>query len=141
MRPWRLAVAIVVDAGQFGIFVELVVPDDVVIRAVVDLIEGGADRIVGRVADTGLAYPKRLGVTVGRDELLTELRLSVCLLAVVLNVSGERTVAHCIGGAARKGFGVEFENEPPIDRRLCVLDKWRRWSLRVTDCRISGQES
>src|SRR5215467_5561752 len=141
MRPRRLAVAIAVDAGQFGIFVKLVVPDDVVIRAVVDLIEGGADRIAGRVADTGLPYPKRLGVAVGRDELLTELRLPVPLLAVVLNVSSERAMAHRIGSASRKGFGVEFEDEPPVDRGLCVLDKWRWRSLRVTDRRISGQKA
>ena len=117
-----------------GIVIELIVPDHIVKRAVVDLVESGADRIGVSVAGADASLLQRRLVTRSIDKLLTE-------KLIVLNVAAEGAHALAWPGAARERSGVEFEDEPPGDGMSFIYegrgdidcrDGWL-W-LRVDDC-------
>src|SRR5438876_103803 len=106
MAPRRAA--LLVAAVDRGIVIELVVPNHIVKRAVVDLVERGADRIGVGVAGAGTSLLQRRLVARGIDKLLAE-------ELIVLDVAAEGAHALALPGAARERTGVEFENEPPGD--------------------------
>src|ERR1043166_9623646 len=125
MRPGRLAERRALAGRDVGIVVELVVPQNVEVLAVVDLVEGGAERVARRVAEAELAFLQRL--LAGREHVLLAERL------VLLHLAAERTRALRGPRARRKGLGVELEGEPPIDRLSGFFQQRRRSVRRVAD--------
>src|SRR5262245_55292819 len=117
MSPWRAA--LLGAAGNFRIVVELVVPDHVVERAVVDLVERRADRVRDGVA--GAPGPRLQGLVgaAGEGELLAP-------LLVALHAAAEDAGLLGVGTAMRKRLGVELEHEPPVGRLARVEIGCRR---------------
>src|ERR1700687_2300513 len=93
--------------GGHRIPVELVVPEHKEGAAFVDLVEGGAQRIDGRVADAAAAAFQRMVGTAGKSELLAE-------LLVRLNRAAKRTCPLSASTAARKRFRIALEHKPPV---------------------------
>src|SRR5262252_1626354 len=108
MRPWRLAEGLVLAGREIWIVVELIVPEHVIVSAVVDLIEGCADRIFRGVADADISRPQGRMAFVRKHELLAEIfRIGLRRAA--------KQARSCCAPALRKRFGAQFEREPPVD--------------------------
>src|SRR5258707_12778021 len=95
-------------SGDLGIVVKLVVPDDVKVVAVIDLIECSSDRIVGRVAGAAAAFHQRRVFAAGDDILLAEALIG-------LDVAPEEALP-LLPAAGGERSGIELEYKPPIDR-------------------------
>lgn len=91
-----------------GIVIELIVPYYIEEIAVIYLVECGAQWVGGRPAYAATAFLELLGFIAGINKLLTE--------CVVLYLAAKQALSLLIVPTARKGFRVEFKNEPPIDR-------------------------
>ena len=90
------------------IAVELIVPDDIKQLAIVDLIERGAERIGGGIADASAALFQRAVLAAGKSELLAE---------ILLFLYGPAEQACPLSGASARGkrLGIELEDELPVD--------------------------
>src|SRR6266567_2293140 len=109
MGPRCVAECFSVAAFNIGVVIELVIPENVKIRCIVNLTESSTDGITGGVSETKPPLFQR-GTLGGVDVLLAE------ALGVVLHVAAERTLPFCARCAGRKRFCVELEDKPPIDR-------------------------
>src|ERR1700733_1438646 len=90
------------------IAVELIVPEHIIERAVVHLIESGAQRIGGGVADASAALLQGVIRAAGKHKLLAEVFIS-------LHRAAKRTRS-LRAAAIRKRFRVELEPKPPTPR-------------------------
>src|SRR5229473_1360356 len=54
MAPWNIAICPPPTSGEIRIIIKLIVPDYVIIFAIVDLIESGPNRVAYRVTDAGV---------------------------------------------------------------------------------------
>src|SRR5260370_32278785 len=102
------------ELGLDRITIKLIVPDHVKELAVVYLVEGGAQRIGGRIAGTPSTLPKSAIGAAGKRELLAE---------APIRLNGATKGACPLSAAAlRKGLCIEFEYEPPV-HQLTTLQK------------------
>ena len=95
--------------------VELIVPDYVVVRPVVDLPERCADGIIRRIACAVGARSQRSLIAACVHELL-----AIFVLRAALDRAAEWAAALCRSLAAREHLTVELEHEPPGDRVACA---------------------
>src|ERR1039457_4097586 len=88
--------------------VKLIVPDDIKQLAIVNLIERGAERIGGGIADASATLFQRAVLAAGKSELLAE---------ILVFLYGPAEQACPLSGASARGkrLGIKFENEPPVD--------------------------
>src|SRR5579864_6089508 len=93
-------------SSDFRIVIELVVPDDIKSCAVVDLIEGRADRIGGGVTGTSATRLQRRRLAAGKDVLLAG-------QLVILHRAAELAAWLGARGASGERGGVELEDQPP----------------------------
>ena len=93
---------------DYRIIIKLIVPDNVVQRAIVDFIEGCTDRISHAVACT-IASLLEFCVLTARIHIL------LAGHPMVPNLATKRTHAICAPLAAGERRAVELEDEPPID--------------------------
>jgi hypothetical protein len=102
--------------------VRLIVPDDVVERAVEDLAERRPQGIVRRAARATAALLQLMRLVARVYELLAESADAMLCLGVEL--TGELFVRSA--AAAGKGRGIELEYEPPVDRMFFLQERRRR---------------
>ena len=95
---------------DYWIIIELVVPDHIVERIIVDFVEGCTNRVRRRVARATVSLLQRRDFAACKDKLLAE----TALFFVVLWRAAERA-RPCRPSAFREGRGVEFENKPPVN--------------------------
>src|ERR1044072_6188508 len=91
-----------------GILVKLIIPDQVMKRAVVDLVKGGADGIGCGLAGAAVALFQGRGVAARENVLLAH--------PVFLNIAAKGTGPRR-SAAIRKLPCVQFEDEPPVHWR------------------------
>ncbi len=117
VTPWDVAKCRA--PGNRRIVVELIVPNDVMKRSVIDLAKGSPDRIGVCVADAPGPFLECGGFIRCVDELLTE----SCVASIYLATKGT------LSCRARTAIGedrrIELEHEPPVDR-VSSGEKWRR---------------
>src|SRR5271167_157610 len=109
-------------SGDLRIVVKLVVPNHVVIGAVIDLVKGGTDRIACGIADAVVSLLQGRRFTTRVDKLLAEVLVSLWLTAKRARPTGAAS-------ATRERRGIELENEPPINW-TSFLQKRRQRSTR-----------
>src|SRR5215467_4081735 len=135
MTPRRVAESLTLACRQIRIIIKLIIPNNVVIRPVVDLIECSPNRVRSSVPQTSTSHLER-GVTLACiDKLLTKTR------SIVLYISAKQARACCSSGAAREGFGVELKDEPPINWWLSFLNKGCRGNLCKCNSATSQQSA
>ena len=116
MAPGRAAAIVAPLDGRIP--VELVIPDDVIERAVIDRIEGGSHGIGHTATETPAAFLECRFFVARENELLTG--------RIVLNDASEWTGLKPFSvPAAGKGLGIELEDEPPIYRVIPTEQRGR----------------
>ena len=116
---------------EFWLLVELIVPHEIAKFPAVDLIEGGRDR-VSRTGASIVFFKEGL-VAAGEDKLLT------VAVGSRFAAKGALSIRILILVAGRKGLGVEFVDEPPVNRLVLFKQRNRHvggvyqecWRLRA----------
>src|SRR6266851_2551601 len=101
--------------------VELIIPDHVVIRPEIHLIERGPNGVAGRITEA--VFPLLECGAFACDDIL------LAKGSVFLHVAAEWALSRRPTGTARKRFGVELENEPPIHRVPFLQERGRDSAL------------
>jgi hypothetical protein len=98
------------DLASFdgGIIIELIIPYYIVEIAVIYLVERSTQWVGCSIAYTAASLLEGLGFIAGIRKLLTE--------GVILDVTTKHAFSLLAVSTTREGFGIEFENEPPVDR-------------------------
>src|SRR5260370_14448600 len=110
---------------NLGIVVKLVVPDYIVEGTVINLVEGGSQRVGGCVAHAIAAQLKDVMLAAGTGKLLAERFVTRC----GLHGAAERARSARSGGAAWQKMRVELEYEPPV-HRMGSFEKRHRRGIR-----------
>src|SRR6266404_1958865 len=91
------------------IVIELIVPDHIIERVVVYLVEGRSDRITSGVTQAIISLLQGVSFAARIDELL-----AVC--SIVLHLTAEWTSSGRCAAAFRETCRIKFEHKPPAHR-------------------------
>jgi hypothetical protein len=91
--------------------VEMVVPDDVIVCAVVNLLEYSCDRVGLALTDASAAAQRSGPLAAGIEVLLT-----ISTLPAILDHPAEWAAFASSFTQPGKSFSIEFKNKPPVDR-------------------------